>query len=87
MPHYCRGIARCFLCMIFQGSIRYRSGQRFSKVSSSRSEGENLKKKLEYNKAKAELQGKCFVLGSCDSLRPGTEKGQPEHQGGTSEQS
>lgn len=32
---YSRGTARCFLCMIFQGSIRYRSGQRFSKVISS----------------------------------------------------
>lgn len=44
-------------------------------------------KKLEYNKAKAELQGKCFVLRSCDSPRRGTEKGDSEHQRGTSEQS
>lgn len=73
--------------MIFQGSIRYSSGQKFSKVISSIRGGKKRLKILEYNKAKAELQGKCFVLGSCDSLRFGTEKGQSEHWRPTLEQS
>lgn len=72
---YSRGTDRCFLCMRFQGSIRSVSGHMFSLVSSSRSEGQNKgKNNTEYENASAELQLKCFVLGS--SPRSGIEKQQ-----------
>lgn len=60
---YSRGTARCFLCMIFQGSTRYRSGQRFSKVISSRSEGEKLKKKVRIQQSKSRSTGQMLCGG------------------------
>lgn len=58
------------------GQHRTDSGTQVQHGHQQQVRGEKRLKKMEYGNAKAELKGKCFVLGSCHSLRSGTEKQQ-----------